>query len=1024
MNTQNPSSNDILTPLKKSDFPHIQIVQASAGSGKTYTLTQRVVQFLLSQSILNNEINNIMAITFTKNATNDIKNKVLEWVKKIYLDQLSKEEKKQIIQLIGTDNKDLTSLASKSIEEILNNYSDLVLTIDSFITKIIRSSAIELGLNPDFEVDVSSNSIIDYAFDEFLESVSDSDLRKFLIFLNEYSNQNIDFQVVKSIKKKLNYLLDQESSHKSFFIFDEQIINKLKLELEPILDEMLNLLEQYSAQKIRGNTGPAKISSLKNALKEKNVLSVLANKIKFPYKDKLAELQWKGCFEEINSKLYTIARTKNFPYLKLFVEFKKHIVKTYNILGKTFLPDVNKRIVNLLEKGYVPTIYFTLGSYIYHYLIDEFQDTSKMQWEILKPLIEESLSKGGSLFIVGDLKQSIYGFRKADFEIMKNLIEHTEKIFPQSRCISRSLNYNYRSFEHIVNYSKKVFKEYLKDIINETNDPTHYLDFEAIPLNEHLSKGYVKTQLFNFENDEGINCIKESLLKTIDDLLKNGYKLEQIAILAHTNEEINTISGWLLEKNYTVLSQSASDIRQRKIINEIMQLLKFFNNPLDNLSLAAFLLGDVFNFFLKRDKIINFLLENRSNKILYINFKNTFKDTWDTFFKDTFNSIDHIPVYELLLNIIKRFKIDENFQQESHYLSFLLDKILELEQSGINDMGSFIEYFENNAQGESNLFSCEFSKAQEGIQLLTIHKSKGLQFDVVINILNADKNYALNPNKKSGKQNEFVFENENENSLDYLFIKKDFLANDTLNSVYSNALLKGNIENFNILYVALTRAKMQMYNFIYYKQTDKPQCPIIEEEVGTKLSSFSKELTADANRNFVRFSVSYNKLLTQSPAWTIKRIKDSKKGEIYHKLLAHLKYEEDFLKLDELVLKYTKFIESDADRIKQQILHILNVDELKKLFDKSNKVFTEKTFIDKNGKIFRMDRVVIDSNGYITVLDYKTGNFTAQEIAEYKSQVLNYINILKDFFDSDNVFGIIYNINTKGVIKVEQGLFD
>jgi ATP-dependent exoDNAse (exonuclease V) beta subunit len=1022
MNAQNTDLNIILAPLKNADFPHVQIVQASAGSGKTYILTQRIVQFLLSRNILNNKINNIMAITFTKNATNDIKYKVLEWLKKIYLDLLNEEEKRQIMYLIGADKKDLTELASKSIDEILTNYSDLVLTIDSFITSIIRSSAIELGLNPDFDVDISSESIINYAFDEFLENASNSDLIGFLNLLNENSRQSIDFQIVRSIKTKLNFLLDKESSHKGFFNFEEHFIDNLKLELEPVFNEMLNLLKLHSDEKIPGNRSIDKINRLKNALAEKDILKVLANNTSFPYKDELAKQKWENCLKKIYTRLYKISKIKYLPYLKVFVKFKKHIIKTYNILGKTFLPDVNKRIIELLQEGYVPTIYFTLGSYIYHYLIDEFQDTSNIQWEILKPLIDESLSKGGSLFIVGDLKQSIYGFRKADFEIMKHLIEDSARFFPQSRHIKTSLNYNYRSFEHIVNYSKKVFKEYLKDTISETNDPTHYLDFEAIALNEHLDKGYVKTQVFTFENNEGINCIKESLLNTIEDLLKNGYSPNQIAILAHTNEEITTISGWLLEQNYKIVSQSASDIRKRKIINEILSLMEFFNNPLNNLSFATFLLSDIFSFFEDRSNIIDFLLENNSAKFLYIKFKDSFPKIWDTYFKDIFNSLGFMPIYELVLSIIKVFKINENFKQEGHYLSFFLDKIIELEQIGISDLGSFLDYFENNPQDRSESLACEFSKAQDGIELLTIHKAKGLQFDIVINVLNLGKKYALNSSKKTSSINEFIFEDQN--LLDLLHIIKEYaLKHSTLGNIYNNKLLKDSIENFNILYVALTRAKMQMYNFIYINKTEKTDCPLKEEEIGTKPFYNGKETLDTKEKKLVNFSVNYNKLLVKTPAWTIKRIKDSQKGEIYHKILAHLRYEEDFSRLDELILKYEMFLDSKLD-VKQQILHILNIDELKKLFDRKNEVFTEKTFIDKNGNIFRMDRVVIDPNKQITVLDYKTGNFTAVEVNDYKSQVLNYMSILKDFFDNDNVLGIIYNINTKEVIKVEQGLFD
>lgn len=1015
MDEQN--SKGILNPLHASDFPNIQIVQASAGSGKTYVLTQKIVQFLLSSSIPYNKINNIVAITFTKNATNDIKKKILEWLKKIYLDLLNEEEKQQIMYLTKVDKKNLAVLSSDRIDDILNNYSDLILTIDSFITKIIRSSAIELGLNPDFDVDVDSRSIIDYAFDEFLEGAHFSDLRGFLDFLNENSNHTVDFQVVNSIKSKLNYLLDQESSHKSAFHFNKTILDRLKVDLAPVLEEMLDLLERYANEATSTNVNPKKIENLKNFLKEKNLLSIVDNEIKFPYKDKEAKSKWQECVEKINYKLYDIAKIKYLPYLKLFFEFKSNIVRTYNVLGKTFLPDVNKRIINLLEEGYVPTIYFTLGSYIYHYLIDEFQDTSKIQWEMLKPLIDESLSKGGSLFIVGDLKQSIYGFRKADFEIMKNLIDNAANIFPQSKCSQKTLELNYRSFEHIVNYSKSIFKDSLKSIMQQTNDPTGYLSFVQNPLEKNLGKGYVETKLFSFENDEGIDIIKENLLETIDSLVNSGIKCNQIAILALTNKEINTISGWLLEKNYTVLSQSANDIRQRKIINELLSLLRFFNNPSDKLNFATFLLSDIFCHIEDRNKIMEFLLENRLSDLLYINFRENFKYIWDMYFRDIFNSISYIPIYELMLNIIKTFKIDENFQQESHYLSFFLDKILELEDIGINDLDSFIDFFDNNEPLESKFFSCEFSNIQNGIQLLTIHKSKGLQFDVVINVLNADKNYALNPNKKANIVNQFVFENEN--VLDLLYIKKDFaLKNNTLENIYNKTLTKDNIEDCNILYVALTRAKMQLYNFIYYKQTSKTTCMLKPIKLGTKHDN-TKNLSLESKANLVRFKVNYNKFLSQPPIWTVKRFKEAIRGEIYHKILSNLKYEEDFEKLDILISKYTKFLDFDIKKTKQQILSLLKQKEIKKLFDKKNTVFTEKTFIDRNGSIFRMDRVIIDINKNITVLDYKTGISSKQEVTNYKLQVINYMNIIKEVFETENVSGLLYNFDTQEVITVE-----
>ncbi len=1014
---KNESSNDILEVFKESDFPHVQLAQASAGSGKTYLLTQKIVQFLLSKNIQNNKINNIVAITFTKNSTNDIKNKTLEWFKKIHLDMLDDKQKMQIINITGLDDNELIEQSSLCIEEILDNYNDLILTIDSFLTKILYASAVELGLNPDFEVDVSLENIIDHAFSEFLENADKNSLIEVLRLLNENSSSLIDFQVVKSIKSDLSYLLDQESSYKKTFSYDKKALDNLKSELEETVNSTINLLELFDGCDIRNHTKPETINKLKTYLKERNFLYIVSNKISFPYKDKDAKATWDECYNTIMKKLYDIAKVKYLPYLKLFEEFKSHIIKTYNILGKTFLQDANKRIIFLFNEGFVPTIYYTIGSYIYHYLIDEFQDTSNIQWEILKPLIEESLSKGGSLFVVGDLKQAIYGFRKADFEVMKNLIENSANIFPQSKYIEKILNLNYRSFEHIVNYSQTTFKQSLKDVIKGVNDPIGYLSFEQKPIDEHLNKGYVETKIFACENEEGIDSIRESLLQTIKDLINCGFRYEQIAILARTNAEINTISGWLLENNYTVLSSSASDIRQRKIINEIFAFLKFLNNPSDYLSFATFILGDVFHCLVERNKIMDFLLENVGAQMLYINFRKYFTDIWKLYFKDIFNTISYVPLYELLINIIKTFNIDKNFEQESHYLSFLLDRVIELEQIGINDLSAFIDYFEKSTFSQ-NTFSCEFSNTQNGIQLLTIHKAKGLQFDVVINVLDANKNYALNPTKRQKSNNQFVFELDNR--LDLLYITKEFRQDDTLSDIYNKAVLKDNIEDFNVLYVALTRAKMQMYNFIYYNnKTKNAQCTLESVTVGSKQDSIPKQsLYCDNNnQNFVPFSINYNKIINESSSWTIKRLIDSKRGEIFHEILSYLKYEQDFDNLNFLIEKYAKFVD-DKQEVEQKILSILQHNDLKRLFSRDNIVFTEKTFIDKHGNIFRMDRVVIEPNQNVYVIDYKTGEFSKKEIEDYTSQILNYIQFLRDIYKDKKVFGILYNIDKKEVIKI------
>ena len=210
--------------------------------------------------------------------------------------------------------------------------------------------------------------------------------------------------------------------------------------------------------------------------------------------------------------------------------------------GQVNLPDVNRMLLKYISEEIIPQVYFYMGDAIFHYLIDEFQDTAPVQWEALKPLFAEALSKQGSLFVVGDTKQSIYAFRSADWRIMKSLMETT--VFPSAPPEVRELEMNYRSFERILDFSKTVFHSTLPTAL--AGDAPHasgLSSFQQEVKENNRKKGYV--EIVSFEKDDDQERQRAKILEIVRDCHMRGYRYGDITILTPKNEHVVAISGWL-----------------------------------------------------------------------------------------------------------------------------------------------------------------------------------------------------------------------------------------------------------------------------------------------------------------------------------------------------------------------------------------------------------------------------------------------------------------------------------------------
>ncbi len=1146
--------NETLEKDTELRFPHIYSVEASAGSGKTYTLTLRVLQFLLSRrNIKNNNLTNILGITFTNNSAKEMKTQVLKKLKSLNLGLLDADTLGYIYDITSFDGGTLddrpiggrfsdgggdfsgsvSAFAAKAAENlignILSNYHDFqIRTIDSFTSKILKASAAEMGLPPDFEISTESSGITDYAVLKMIESAEQGVLEKFLDLLSRnISRDGIDFNPADKIKNEMKRLLEIESDYNSEFLADFSVQEKLDENLKPVIDGLKGLLEAAEKEglEINGRFKPETIEKIKNYLNDKNYFGLVNDRKGFPYKNKKNSAagyteKWEELYGRFNGYMPEIAKLKSLPYLTMYGTFKKELMNAYKILGLVYISDVNKKLSRFLRENSVPEVYFQLGNSIYHYFIDEFQDTSKVQWLNLKPLIEESLSKGGSLFTVGDLKQALYGFRGADYKIMKALNDDAGRSFPSLEEFKKvSLKFNYRSDKILVDYVNSVFKKDLKRKAEAVGDPAGFLTYEQdTPPDKtggHTNDGgYCSTEIFkkedknhenehdndNYKNNDSdknkdkgedeneshgsnssefnvLNVIEDRLLETIDDLVKvRNYDCGDIAILAQKNKYLNYLAGTLVEKGYKVVTQSSLDIRNRKIIREIEMLLNFLNSPTDDFNFGSFIIGDIFGKKIgsqsgkecAREEFEKFLFEtnlNLKNEPLYILFRERYADLWNECFEELFGKTGYLPPYETTLYIYKVFKIAENFPEESAYLAHFLDAIQFAEEKGCADLNNLLDLIKtdnNNSNSNLNavdageLFYIDLPEVKDALTLLTVHKAKGLQWGAVINVFVAEENYALMPDAaksaggKGKKINYFAAESgdaedpDMHKHLNLFYITKSMFEGKKdepsrspyLESVYSCALKDQNISDLNNLYVALTRAKHEMYNFIIAAG----DCPlpsislggkkfknknVIENKNAENAGGFENE-TAVLNCGFCDIGYEYA-IKTGSQYLSVKR------GDVYHKILSEIKYAEDFENLDALIEKCMlllrfkpageDFYETKAD-IKEKILRIKENDYLSKLFNrKLCSVYTEKEYLSSSGAICRMDRISVfkdlkndlkeseSESGEICILDYKTGHIDKKEKENYESQMLRYKSILKDIYKDKKISAIVYNID-------------
>ena len=1018
------------------------VYNASAGSGKTFTLVKEYLKILVASSH-KDKFRSILALTFTNKAVGEMKTRILDTLKEFSDNSILEKPTNiflAICEELPIEASTLHQKAKSILNTIMHNYAAFdISTIDGFNHRLIRTFAHDLKLPLNFEVELDVNSLLDEAVDSLIAKAgNDKTLTKVLIdFAIEKADDDKSWDVARDFNA-IAQLLTRENDLK----FVNTLKNKsledfkgLKLELKTKIDkaekkivdlaqELLVLFEESGLQfnDFSGSYLPKHFEKLSKTNFTVNFDAKwqedLESKTLYP---KRVTPDIASVIEEIQPQIASVfAETKSVIYhVKFLKNFYKNItpLSVLNAINnelntikieqnKMLISEFNSIISNEIKNQPTPFIYERMGEKFSHYFIDEFQDTSEMQWENLIPLIDNTLSgqnlKGeqGTAMLVGDAKQAIYRWRGGKAEQFIGLFNNDNPFQLEKNL--QNLPANYRSLEHIVNFNNNFF-EFLSttSFSNITySDLYKYANQDSV-LKE---KGYVNLSFLEIQKDDDKDALyTQHVLQTIHSCIENGYALKDICVLIRKKKEGIAIAEFLSNEGIKITSSETMLISNSPEVNLINNILNILVNPQDKESKLNILdyLGDKHN------------IENKHDY-----FKNHIALDLNHFFKsfETFNiqldnkTLLQQPLFDMVEAIVRTFNLIET---SNAYVQFYLDIVLDYSQKHITDLSGFIEYFKS----KKDSLSIVSPQNQDAVQIMTIHKSKGLEFPVVIfPYAELDIYKEIEP-KEWFELNPIDYNGFSHTLLNY---NKDFdFFGEEGQRIYEKHQAELELDNINLLYVALTRPIEQLYiigkkDFNAKKEVNtKTYSGLLinylmqigewsDAQLTYRFGNLKREIQPEIIKNntieqteFISTSKKDHniKILANSGyLWDTSQENAIEKGNLIHDLMAHIKTTSDIAFVIEDFISEGIINKVQAKELQETLLQIVNHPELKSYFNDVNTIFNERDIITKNGKILRPDRLVINSTKEVTIIDYKTGLHNPK----YQHQLLYYQDVLEE----------------------------
>jgi ATP-dependent exoDNAse (exonuclease V) beta subunit len=1055
----------------------LTIFNASAGSGKTYTLTGIYLSSLFRSRY---NYRKILSVTFTNKATAEMKERILDNLHKLASGKDS-EYLEQLIRQTGKPATWIRAEAGEILNSILHDFSRFsVSTIDSFFQKILRAFAREAGLRSGYNIELDHTALLSTAIDEMISSASDdARLREWLI---KYATSNIDEEKSWDLRREIARL-SQELFREKFKILSAEERMKLK-DKDFLLKYIDNLkcicssFEKGMAEKGRralavyhdhhltddmfyrkGQGVPNFIRKLsRGEIPEPNsyVRAVLDDPPRWSTGNPCPELT-----AAINGGLGNAVTEAIASYDAGFTDHCTARVILRNIYALGILSDVLTNIHKQTASGNIfllsdageflsliteaeqcPFIYEKVGNAFENFMIDEFQDTSIIQWKNFNPLVSNSMSQGFDNLIVGDIKQSIYRWRNSDWRILGTILASQ---VDGKRFKAESLATNYRSSRNVIRFNNALFSV-LPGLLDQrlensdSADSFKNLYSESVQVDPGKKEGgYVRLEFIQDEEDKyWKDTVLERLPSLIESLQDKGYNASDIGIIVRDGSEgamvlnalinySNSASEDLKSKyNYNVVSNDSLLLSKAHVISFIISVLSVCDNSQDVISDAAMLRY--------------YLLSKGEEDPSAISFTEADKQAFlPAGYREFIGTLKGVPLFEAVESVISFFMLGEN-ESNAAYLNTFQDHVLGFSANGNPDVRSFLDWWETSGCNKSVVLPGN----QDAIRILTIHKSKGLEFRIVLlpfiawNLEHSSTHQPLLWVRPSA---------EPFNELGIVPVRCSRELEDTIFAgYYKEERYSAHLDNLNLLYVAMTRAREALFCFSVNNPGSKNTIAGVLKEafICENINNTGCDLNAGFDKEKNLFEMGELNTVKQvglaqengifHSGYTVNRAMGSLRlklhgenyfspgetalrerinyGKLMHEVFEGINTQADIpIAVQKLVFE-GKLPASEVLSLQEKILKLISNPAVSSWFSPENKVFREAGILLTSGNIRRPDRVIV-RNGLTTVIDFKFG----KENEHYAEQVDLYRSLLSGM-GYDKIDAYIWYVDQDKVVKV------
>ena len=1002
---------------------NFHIINAAAGSGKTYTLVLRYLTRLLG-SKSHKPYRKLLALTFTNKAVNEMKERILATL--LDLSKNSPNEKNieaTLCSLLKIEPQELARRANQRLHQILFEYGSFdIITLDKFTHRIIRSFSKELQLPYGFEVVIDPSSLLEETVNSIIDEVGkEASLTQLLTdFSMDKVNQEQSWNIQKDLDDFASILLNENdrvaltdlkkksmAEHKEDqrILLEEQ--RKAGNQIQKIAKDTLALIQDKGLEEknfLRG-TLPKHFQKAK----EGDYLSLYKNRLERdlvedkPLYKKDIEVTKKELIDGIRPQLLdaylrvkknvgifllTKRTLKSLTPRSLLQLMEERLESLQNEKEVRLLGEFNNKISKLVQGTNAPFIYERLGERYQHYFLDEFQDTSQLQWSNLVPLISNALEsesvegEQGSLLIVGDPKQAIYRWRGGDIQQFVDLLSQTNIPF-QVKPQVENLEINYRSGKTIVEFNNDLFLtlsalfegQEFKRIYGIGSQQKSQLEGGYVRI-EALPKGGLK--------EENTERYVVKTIEAVDRAMELKYKANEIAVLVRKRDQASAIGAGLTQAGYSILSSESLVVGQSKKVQVVLAILKLTIQPNDPV-LHKLILDALWE--LSPDSNVEY--HTYIQTYVLLSTTSFFKELEKEFlFNFSFKKSSKSSVLEATEYIMEQFVF--LLPPNDPFLNTFLEDVFEFYSTRSQTISAYLKYWER----QEEKLRITTPAGMDAIHLMTIHQAKGLEFPVVILPF---MDTPIHPNLKEKLWYPFKEEPLSEIQWGWITASKEIqLYGDTGQSLFDQYVLSQNQDAVNVLYVATTRAKEQLYiitqeissegtstyshlfnNFV--KQQGKQLDATTPFELGVSLDK--KEVEKKKNIGFEsrKFEVNYvvsshwKKRLVAHKTLNIEVKTAQIKGLLIHEILAKIYHAE---MLDQLLeetfernikaKEYQLFI---TKKVKEVISHPM----ISSYFERDQQVLCEQDVLVPKGPTLRPDRVNLLSDGSAIIIDYKTG---------------------------------------------------